>query len=168
MRYLLCCLLVIGIFGRGAFAPAQVIEEVDEFTGDHVIESEESHEVEMEDYDGYATRMIAAYAEREGEGTFWKITIEGYTVRTTSMAEADEMYFVADGERHRPYRTIRDVRRHESGVLVESHTGHFKRGVYEELAEAAELRLRIGEAVFTLPADGQADMQAILEAIPTW
>lgn len=169
MRHVLCVLALAGLLGIGASSlHAQVVEEIDDFTGDHVIESEESHEVEMDAYDGYAARMIATYAEREGEGTRWKITIEGYTVGRTSMAEADEMLFVADGERHRPYRTVGDVERHESGVLVETHEGHFKRSVYETLAEANTVRLRIGEEEFTLPNEARADMRAILDAIPAW
>ena len=75
------------------------------------------------------------------------------------------MYFVADGERVRPYDTERDIYREERGrytLLVEKQTGLFKRSAYETLASADSVSVKVGDAIFTVPEESRRDMELIL------
>ncbi len=166
-RLALCAVTLL----MAAPAHAQVADSVDVFTGDHYIHSDSLRELLAERFDGYYAGMKAVYTKRPRAGTRWSIALYAYSERGTSLRDAREMFFVADGERVRPYDVERDIYREKHGVhtvLVEKQTGLFKRSVYETLAKADEVRVKVGEAIFTLPKESRRDMQLILERVPRY
>lgn len=166
-RFVLCALALSMV----APAQAQVIDTTDVFTGDHYIHSDTLRDLVAERFDGYHAGMKAIYAQQPRAGTRWSIALYAYSERGTSLRDAREMFFVADGERVLPYDTERDIYREQYGVhtvLVEEQTGLFKRSAYETLAKAEEVRVKVGDAIFTLPKEARRDMEDILERVPRY
>lgn len=167
-RHVLIGLLVVLI---AAPAQAQVKDSIDVFTGDHHIHSDSLRAVEVERFEGYDVGMEARYTKQRRAGERWTVSLYAYSARGTSMRDAHEMYFVADGERVLPYDTERDIYREQRGrytILVEKQTGIFKRSNYEMLAEANNVRVKVGDAIFALSDQGRQDIAQILEQVPRY
>jgi hypothetical protein len=147
---------------------AQVQDSVDVFTGDHYIHSDSLRRLSVERFKGYDVGMEARYTKQVRAGTRWALSFYAYSARGTTLRDAREMYFVADGERVRPYDTERDIYREEHGrytMLVEKQTGLFKRSAYETLASADSVRVKVGDAIFTVPKESRRDMELILSRV---
>ena len=150
---------------------AQVTDSVDVFTGDHYIHSDSMRSLMVERFEGYDIGMKAVYEKRVRAGTRWSVALYAYSARGTTLRDARDMFFVADGERVRPYDTERDIYRERRGahtILVEKQLGLFKRSAYETLAAADSVRVKVGSAIFTLPKASRRDMQLILERVPKY
>jgi hypothetical protein len=159
------------LLGLTDVSSAQVKDSIDVFTGDRYIHSDSLRAVEVERFEGYDVSMEARYANRYRAGTRWTVSFFAYSARGTSLRDAREMYFVADGERVRPYDTERDIYREQRGrytILVEKHTGIFKRSAYETLAEANSVRVKVGDAIFALSDRGRRDIADILDRVPRY
>lgn len=168
-RRLLFC--AVGCFLIAAPARAQIIDSVDVFTGDHYIHSDTLRELATERFEGYEAGIKAVYTKRSDAGTRWSVELYAYSERGTTLRDAREMLFVADDERVQPYDTERDIYREQWGaytLLVEKQTGLFKRSAYETLAAAESVRVKVGDAIFTLPQEALRDMQLILDEVPKY
>ena len=159
------------LFGFTGMSHAQVKDTIDVFTGDRLIHSDSLRSVEVERFEGYDVGMEARYTNRVRAGTRWTVSFYAYSARGTSLRDAREMHFVADGERVQPYDTERDIYREQRGrytILVEKQTGIFKRSAYERLAEANSVRVKVGDAIFALSDQGRQDIADILEQVPRY
>jgi len=168
IRILLASLFLLTSIGS---AHAQVTDSVDVFTGDRYIHSDSLRQLIVERFDGYDAAMEARYTKRRRAGTRWALSFYAYSARGTTLRDARQMHFVADGERVQPYDTERDIYREKYGrrtILVEKQTGLFKRSVYETLAEADSVRVKVGEAIFAVPQEARQDMGLILNRIPAY
>lgn len=167
-RLAVCCALLLWLARP---AQAQIKDSVDVFTGDHFIHSDSLRTVSIERFDGYGAEIEARYTKRFRAGTRWTLSLYAYSARGTSLRDARQMYFVADGERVRPYDTERDIYRERRGrytILVEKQTGLFKRSAYELLAAADSVRVKVGDAIFALPDAARRDMGLILDRVPRY
>lgn len=168
MTALRLVLVSVCLFWIAAPAVGQITDSTDVFTGDHYIHSDSLRDVTVERFDGYDVKMEARYTKRTRAGTRWAVSFFAYSERGTTLRDAREMFFVADGERVQPYDTERDIYREQRGrytILVEKQTGLFKRSAYEALAAAEEVRVKVGDAIFALSDQGRQDMAQILDRV---
>jgi hypothetical protein len=164
MRSLVSLLLAIALLGTG-FTHAQIKKDVSDITGVERLESKSMRSLYDKKYSGSHASFRAEYAKDPDDGTSWALMFYGFTEDTTQVSRTNQFLVKADGKQLEPIR-LESKTRKVSNSLLEIKRAVFTRSGFEQIANAQNVEISIGSALFMAVHPRRKDMRLILDRVP--